>query len=693
MAITIKGQPQVFHAGYNPSYYYADSNNKNEPNFRYIVDIFNTSLSQDVAQLKIRPRYGDGWLEANIQKALASQLGYVVKDLIDSNTPFSAFNNTPSSGYEYSINISEQFSVKWVFDDVIFNSGQVRLISLTQSPFSVNDDINVVNAAEYFRFLDNQFASGGLLGFSFNSGSHSLVAGDQIYVIQDEGFTYPQYNGYTTVTASTPTLVTTTKTFIGNTPVEGGIAIRNYEYDGLQRVTGVGQISGGPFDGYYYVDINQGWINNSPAHSGFAVFNDGRITINPAGQFTTTKYVWNGAQSIQQWKNYSATDYIPISSTQQFLTNAPQPYPVRNDSQVLLQYFAADPSVTFNQQMRIRTYDCGGSQSGEFFLDNELGASQSDIIALGVGPIFLNNTTYNVIDNGDFSSTASWNISNFVATASITGGELDYFDSTDTGISVITQEDVLVPGQFYTVTMEVSNNNWVGCLVGDDVDTYFLFTSFDNGTYTLGFTASGTDFVFELSSQNAPAGVNIDNITVETQQDIISCDVCSYDITIMSSLGTQSVPFVFEHECGCDGRFVNYELVFLDRYGSALPIQFELNSKSSVDIDRDMFKGFVGGYDSSNNGYDFNQGEHSSRPFNTEITEKWELNSNWITEDMMYYFEELFTSPIVLIKIDGSYYSCNVMEKKFERKLRRNNKNIRYTIMIELSLQNPIQTG
>lgn len=697
MAITIKGLPQPLHTGYNQVYFYADSNNKNEPNFRYIFNIFNVSTSEQLAELKIRPRYGDGFMEANIQKILASDLKYMTYDFIYENTASGggAFNNTPSSGFEYSINIQEQWNVQWDFDDVIFESNKVRLISLTQSPFSVGDEINVRNAAEYFRFIDNQFVSGAL-GLSFNSGSHSLVAGDEIFIIQDSGFTYPQYNGYTSVTASTPTLVTTTKGFIGSTPVEGGLAIRNYEYDGLQQVTDVGQISGGFYDGYYYVDINQDWIDDSPTHPGYASFADGRITINPAGAYTNVRWVWNGALSMNQWQTYDWDNYIPTTIKQQLMTNAPQPYSVKPENTAFIQIFTGGYNLTTTTDLQIRTYDCDGNIIGTFSQPNTLTQSQSDIVAIGVGPRQLNNYSYNVIDNGDFSSTASWTISNFTATASIVGGELDYFDSTDFGISVITQENVLVPGQYYTITMDVSNNNWVSCLAGDEVDTYSLFTSFDNGIYTLGFTASGTDFVFELSSQGSPAGVNIDDITVTTQQDIIDCDqVCQYDITVMRATGTQSETFTFDVDCDCGGRYTNYEIGFMDRLGSFMPINFELNSKSMIDIKRDMFKGFVGGLNESLSipGYDFNTGEHSIRPFNTEIKEEWELNSDWITEDMMYYMEELFSSPICYITIDGIQYSCNIIEKQFERKLKTNSKNIRYTIKIELSLQNPIQTG
>ena len=59
----------------------------------------------------------------------------------------------------------------------------------------------------------------------------------------------------------------------------------------------------------------------------------------------------------------------------------------------------------------------------------------------------------------------------------------------------------------------------------------------------------------------------------------------------------------------------------------------------------------------------------------------------------MGYMEELFSTPVAFININGNYYSAIVKESTFERKRKNNVKNIRYTITVQLSLDSGIQTG
>lgn len=63
---------------------------------------------------------------------------------------------------------------------------------------------------------------GGNLGFVLNSG-HSFKVGDTVIITQDQGATYPQYDGETKVKMLIgDRIVITEKGFLGNTPPEGG---------------------------------------------------------------------------------------------------------------------------------------------------------------------------------------------------------------------------------------------------------------------------------------------------------------------------------------------------------------------------------------------------------------------------------------------------------------------------------------
>jgi len=122
-----------------------------------------------------------------------------------------------------------------------------------------------------------------------------------------------------------------------------------------------------------------------------------------------------------------------------------------------------------------------------------------------------------VNQNAYFDTTDDWIISNFLGTASISGGVLNYFDSTNSGNSIVRQNDILVVGEQYRITLETSNNNFVIGQVGDEVDaSNIIFTQGDNGVYTFTFTAQGNDFILDLSSAGGVTqGVDIDYIIVE----------------------------------------------------------------------------------------------------------------------------------------------------------------------------------
>jgi hypothetical protein len=571
MAITLSGSPQTLHAGYNPAYFYANSTNVNEPSFRYLVDITNQDSGDVLANLKIKPRYGDGLLEVNIQKILASDLSSIVDDIIGNSITSIGFINTDHTGFEYGIEFGEEYYKSWEFGDVIFNSGTVRLTGTTNSGYVAGDQINVFGAAEAFVFTDNQFDAGSL-AFLIPTG-HTINSGDTITVFQNAGYTYEQYNGNATVTNTTATLVTTDKTFAGATPIEGGVLYRNYNYDGLQLVTSAGTLGGG----IYFVDIDESWVDNSPTHTGYTKYYDGRLFQDPALE-KEINYVWYGAQTLKQFLQWDYTDYNPSGAGMKFLTNAPADYPIMLDNVAILIYWGNNISNA-SYKLKIKTYDSSDVLLGEYQIINPSNnVGQSQFLGIGVGPSNLN-------------------------------GNMTTISGSTSGITC------------------------------------------DAAYYTVG---------------------------VETLFSVAQSDL-----------------FTFVLDCGCNGRYDNYPITFVDRYGSVLPINFKLNHKESVNISREMYSKFVGGLSTSitPDGYTFNLAEHSTKPFNTTLMEEWELNTDWLSDDMVGYIEELFSSPLAWLKVDGTYYSINIMEKSFERVRRNNKKNIRYTIKVQFSLNNPVQTG
>lgn len=133
MAITIVGQPDQIHPVYNPVVYYVDSTNKNQPSFRYVVQIFPAGGSTPIAELKIAPRVGDGLGYVDISKILQTRISRAL------NTSSTTWINADNfSDYPYDIKFGEEYVQTWNFNDFQFvqigNIAYTALIDLSSSP-------------------------------------------------------------------------------------------------------------------------------------------------------------------------------------------------------------------------------------------------------------------------------------------------------------------------------------------------------------------------------------------------------------------------------------------------------------------------------------------------------------------------------------------------------------------------------
>lgn len=93
-----------------------------------------------------------------------------------------------------------------------------------------------------------------------------------------------------------------------------------------------------------------------------------------------------------------------------------------------------------------------------------------------------------------------------------------------------------------------------------------------------------------------------------------------------------------------------YHLCFLDRMGSWSSFAFQLKSYERGEVTRDEYNKDVTGLVSGGE-WNYNYEEFGFSTFNINVVKSLELNSNWMTENMAAYFEELVTSPQVFFKL------------------------------------------
>lgn len=133
----------------------------------------------------------------------------------------------------------------------------------------------------------------------------------------------------------------------------------------------------------------------------------------------------------------------------------------------------------------------------------------------------------------------------------------------------------------------------------------------------------------------------------------------------------------------------NYQILFMDRMGSIVNYSFQLRSKEMINVTRDSYKQQYDVYESATS-YDNDNSKGGTTIVNVNVQKEYELNTNWMNDEMSVYFEELITSPFTWILIDNEYYSCTIQEKDLEITRQKNKKLLRKTVTVRLSNDNPI---
>jgi hypothetical protein len=715
MAITLLGQPDEFAPAYNPMYFYASSTNYTEPNFRYLVDLYLydpiAGTYTTLANLKIKPRFGDGYLEVNVNKILQSRLVNSLDYIIGNPNNNGAFYNM--SGYIYYICVGETYLGQWDFYYITnVPTGNLILVSTDPQPYTAGDIIvtsGIANVNSYSGITDN----GGYTQINLIT-PHDFTTGDLITVAQNSPFEYPQYNGeYAITDATDPNYLVIDLLFQGaSTLPQNGTTTRN----GFMDATAV-VLSAATVGSLYIVETNIPVNVNFPdATTGFTNFVDGTLSVyqSPAsgstveGTIREELRVYEGVIGHDAFIDYDGDIYSPTytgATGQAFLTTVPNPWTVTMNSPMILNIWSEWGSG-FSRYLEVNTYDCDGGLVRSEQIPNLINSYDSTMINSVVASPILINLAFgnNVISDGAFNDAGDWVITDYDnSNTFISGGALNYEDAIEfggAGYSYTVQDNVLVSGETYTVTIYVQNNANCSVSVGDST-LYPIVSNGSTGAYTLTFLAVDTDFYVQIiGTSEFTNALTITAVIVSATDAVplINCDdVCSYTIQVIGSgeTGNQlSEIRTFNLDCSCEGRFTTYELGFIDRLNSLIPFTFSLNNKQKVDVKREKFNKQIGGLNSFQGKYKYSSLETSNPNYSIELNEQWELNTNWLTEVESVYFEELMTSPrVVLVDPNYGYIAVNVVSSTYERVRKNNKKMIMHTITIERANNNGIQTG
>jgi hypothetical protein len=130
------GHPQKFQPAYNPSVWYFDSLRKNEPGYRYFVEVLNPA-NVVIGSYRFVPAITTGYAVVDLTRILKNFVSF-------DDTTFEV-QEVPNSWFGYYVKVYDEFSVPYVYDDYANPSGDLTSLQATTNThnFIVGDQVTV----------------------------------------------------------------------------------------------------------------------------------------------------------------------------------------------------------------------------------------------------------------------------------------------------------------------------------------------------------------------------------------------------------------------------------------------------------------------------------------------------------------------------------------------------------------------
>jgi hypothetical protein len=192
----------------------------------------------------------------------------------------------------------------------------------------------------------------------------------------------------------------------------------------------------------------------------------------------------------------------------------------------------------------------------------------------------------------------------------------------------------------------------------------------------------------EITTQLCVASPNLSLTVISGSLPLIKPDTTEYRFYFIDAAApTDSATYRFYIDQRC--AINDYYLVFLDRMGSWGSFSFPLRSYETGTSTKQSFNKVVDGYV---NGTEWSYGtdERGLTTYSSTVDKNIQLNTNWMSEEMASYFQELITSPVVYFWDGSQYLACVVQETAFEVEKQRNKNLIKKTVNVKLANQDKV---
>jgi len=395
---------------------------------------------------------------------------------------------------------------------------------------------------------------------------------------------------------------------------------------------------------------------STPVNGGTIVYSDRRKTLYSGLNSETGYTAFNGVVSHQELMTYTSSTFnLATGGTAQFLTNLPDGYRVKTENEMWLNFYSINPSI----DVRLFQLD---TRYGQYFTVN---TGTSTVQTIAIGPANITAVESDVNPAG----SVYWG--NDIGTWPVFKNTCWTYDYATSGPGV--------PATTILTNLSLVESPWYNNFNDEQVDFYV------NGVLTQALI-QGTSAANSITLAY--------DYTAFTNTSIVSGEVFQkteyYDITTLQSGTTSATSETLRINVDYNTtRYGNIELIFIDRLGSFIPVNFELQSAKSINIDRNEYQTFLGQL--SGGKWGFNSTDRGRQVLNTTVKTQLELNSNWLTQSEADYMQELYTSPVVFIKEYGKLWPVIIKTNSYDIKTKNNKKNIQIKLTLEMANNDRIQ--
>jgi hypothetical protein len=137
--VSLKGSPQTLSPAYNPSVWYFDSTKKNEPGFRYFVEVYNPA-NVVIGSYRFVPAITTGYAVVDLTR--------ILKNFVSFDDTTVGVQKVPNSWFGYYLKVYDEYSVPYVYDDYANPSADLTSLQATVNThnYIVGDQVTVAQA-------------------------------------------------------------------------------------------------------------------------------------------------------------------------------------------------------------------------------------------------------------------------------------------------------------------------------------------------------------------------------------------------------------------------------------------------------------------------------------------------------------------------------------------------------------------